>query len=379
MRPTILKLRCRNFRSYRALTLSFSSRFVVFFGKNGAGKTNILEAISLFSSDRGLRKASISDFTNSDTKFEGWNLELDSERNGYKTFLETGLISGRRFGKIDGALINSLSALEEFICLLWITPSMDTIFIGPRMDRRVFFDHLVGGYDKKYKNRLKKIQSLQRERLSVLSYRRDDSWLNILENRIAEESVFVAKTRFEFIEQLQKNFENYHSNFLRPNLITNGKIEKIVKLNRDEDAVLEIADVLKNSRNEDNERQMTNISVHKSSWLLYHPKNQLEAENCSTGEQKAFLISLILAVARIYQQSKRGIPVLLLDDLMMHLDKIRRKTLIEELLKINIQTFFTGTERYLFENLNDIAQFFHVEDSICSEFFIKINRDESQL
>lgn len=339
----------------------------MFYGKNGAGKTNILEAISLFSSDRGLRKASVSDFSNFNTKVDGWNLELASEKDGYKTFLETGFANGRRFGKIDGASTASLSALEEFVWLLWITPSMDTIFIGSKTDRRNFFDHLVSGYDKKYKNRLKKIQSLQKERLSVLACRRDETWLNILESRIAEESVFVAKTRFKFEEQLREVFENCHSNFLRPKVSIDGKIEKITEINSDEDAVLEIADILKNSRNEDCEKQTTSISVHKSSWLAHHPKNQLEAENCSTGEQKAFLISLVLAVARIYQKSKRGIPVLLLDDLMMHLDKIRRKTLVDELLELNIQTFFTGTEQHLFEDLQSISQVFRVENSICSE------------
>lgn len=371
MQPAVLKLGCRNFRSYRTLDLNFSSRFVIFFGKNGAGKTNILEAVSLFSSDRGLRKASISDFTNFNTKVDGWNLELVSEKGEYKTFLETGLANGRRFGKIDGAVTSSLSALEEFIWLLWITPSMDTIFIGSKTDRRNFFDHLVSGYDKKYKNRLKKIQNLQKERLSVLSYRRDETWLNILENRIAEESVFVAKTRFEFINRLHKVFEKYHSKFLRPKVSINGKIEKVVEVSSEEDAVLEISDILKSFRDEDREKQITNISVHKSAWLAYHPKNQLEAENCSTGEQKAFLISLVLAVARIYQETRKGIPVLLLDDLMMHLDKIRRKTLTDELLELNIQTFFTGTEQYLFEDLDGIAQIFHVESSICSEIYSK--------
>ena len=367
MQPAILKLGCRNFRSYQALTLNFSSRFVVFYGKNGAGKTNILEAISLFSSDRGLRKASISDFANFNTKSEGWSLELMSGKDGYKTFLETGFWNGRRFGKIDGAVSASLAALEEFVWLLWIIPSMDTIFIGSKTDRRNFFDHLVSGYDKKYKNRLKKIQNLQRERLSVLAYRRDETWLDILEKKIAEESVFVAKSRFEFLNQLKEIFENCSSNFLRPQVSIEGKIENIVAINSDEDAVLEISDILKNSRNEDSEKQSTGVSVHRSLWLAHHQKSQLEAENCSTGEQKAFLISLVLAVARIYQQSKRGIPVLLLDDLMMHLDKIRRKTLIDELSELNIQTFFTGTELYLFEDLKDIAQIFHVENSICNE------------
>lgn len=348
----------------------------MFFGKNGAGKTNILEAISLFSSDRGLRKASISDFSNFNTKVEGWNLELVLEKDGYKTFLETGLLSGRRCGKIDGASISSLSSFEEFIWLLWITPSMDTIFIGSKTDRRNFFDHLVSGYDKKYKNRLKKIQNLQKERLSVLMYRQDEAWLNILENNIAKESVYVARTRFEFMEQLREVFKNCYSSFLRPNVSINGKIERIAELNSDEDAIFEITDILRNSRNDDCEKQTTNISVHKSFWLAYHPKNQLEAENCSTGEQKAFLISLVLAVARIYQKSRKGIPVLLLDDLMMHLDKVRRKSLIDELIELNIQTFFTGTEQYLFDDFQDIAQVFQIENSICSEIFYKIGEQK---
>lgn len=367
MRPAILRLGCRNFRSYRALTLNFSSRFVVFYGKNGAGKTNILEAVSLFSSARGLRKAAISDFVNFNAKSENWSLELVSEKDDYKTFLETGLAGGRRFGKIDGASVSSLSSLEEFIWLLWVTPGMDTIFIGSKTDRRNFFDHLVSGYDKNYKNRLKKIQNLQKERLSVLTYRRDEAWLKILEDKIAEESVFVARSRFEFINRLQEVFENCNSNFLRPQVNIQGKIESLAAVNSDEDAALEISDLLKNFRNEDCERQMTAISVHKSLWLAHHPKNQLEAESCSTGEQKAFLISLVLAVARIYRQSKRGIPVLLLDDLMMHLDKIRRKALVDELSELNIQTFFTGTELYLFDDLKDKAQIFQVENSICYE------------
>ena len=367
MRPAILRLGCRNFRSYRTLTLSFSSRFVVFYGKNGAGKTNILEAISLFSSARGLRKAAISDFANFNAKSENWNLELVSEKGDYKTFLETGLAGGRRFGKIDGTSASSLSSLEEFVWLLWVTPGMDTIFIGSKTDRRNFFDHLVSGYDKNYKNRLKKIQNLQKERLSVLTYRRDEAWLKILEDKIAEESVLVARSRFEFINQLQEVFENCSSNFLRPRVSIQGKVESLAAVNSDEDAALEISDLLKNFRNEDCERQMTGISVHKSLWLAHHPKNQLEAESCSTGEQKAFLISLVLAVARIYRQSKRGVPVLLLDDLMMHLDKVRRKALVDELSELNIQTFFTGTDLCLFDDLKESAQIFQVENSICYE------------
>lgn len=367
MQPTILKLSCRNFRSYQTLSLNFSSRFVVFYGKNGAGKTNILEAISLFSSDRGLRKASISDFTNFNVKSGFWNLELNLLKSDYKTFLSTGIFNGRRIAKIDSNVAPSLASLEEFIWLLWITPNMDTIFIGAKSDRRNFFDHLVSGIDKKYKSRLKKISDLQKERLGVLSFRKDENWLSILEKKMAEESVSIAKSRFEFLKILQKTFENYNSSFLRPKISVGGLIENIVENNSEENAILEIEESLKNTRQEDFEKQTTTFSVHKSSWFAYHPKTQFEAENCSTGEQKAFLISLVLAVARIYQQSKRGTPVLLLDDLMDHLDKSRRKSLIDELVELNIQTFFSGTELYLFDDLKNLAQIYHVENSICTE------------
>ncbi len=367
MQPAVLKLGCRNFRSYRALTLNFSSRFVVFYGKNGAGKTNILESISLFSSGRGCRGSLMADCANFNTKFSDWSLDLVTKKNGYETFLEAGFSNNRRFGKIDGAVVASLNDFEEYIWLLWVIPSMDTVFIGSKTERRKFFDHLVSGYDRNYKSCLKKVQDLQKERLTVLSFRRDENWLNVLEARIAEESVYITKARVEFIEQLKKVFNTCPSGFLRPNVSIAGKIETIVETKSEEDAVLEIADLLKSCRQDDLERKVTTSSVTKSSWLAHHPKTNLEAENCSTGEQKAFLISLVLAVARIYRESRKGIPVLLLDDLMMHLDSNRRRTLVKELLELDVQTFLTGTEEYLFDDLKGIAQVFHVENSICSE------------
>ena len=367
MQPTILNLACRNFRSYRALGLEFSSRFVCFFGKNGAGKTNILEAISLFSSDRGLRRAAISDFSNRGTPVGSWNLKLSIEQSDYKTFLSTNVSNGRRVATVDGSQMPSLSKLEDFLWPIWITPSMVTIFLGAQADRRSFFDHLVSGLDKHYKERLRKISTLQKERLHVIFFRKDQNWLKVLENKIAEESVEIVRSRTAFLTALQSTFNEYHSEFLRPNVQIAGVIERIVEQNSEENAVLEIMDALESSRFDDSEKQTTSISVNKSQWLAYHPKTSFEAENCSTGEQKAFLISLILAVTRIYQKTKRGIPVLLLDDLMVHLDSARRQTLVNELLDLNVQTFFTGTEKELFDAIKDKAQLYHVEQSICTD------------
>ena len=366
MNATVKKLVCRNFRSYRTLSLNFSSDFVVFYGENGAGKTNILEALSLFSSNRGLRKAPISDLGTLGTPPLSWNLELTLEQFDYKTYLATNAQNGRRAAKIDEALMPSLTKFEEILWLLWVVPSMDNIFISSQSEMRSFFDHLVSGYDVLHKTNLKDLNNLQKERLHVIFYRKDEAWLQILEEKIAEKNMLITKARLEFIELLHETFNKYPSDFLRPIIGITGTIENIYRTQSEENATLEIADRLKANRYEDSEKQTTTISTLKSNWLVKHKQTQLEAENCSTGEQKAFLISLILAVVRIYKTRRNGTPVLLLDDLMMHLDKNRRKSLINELKSLNIQSFFTGTDLSLFSDVSDIAQIYHVKNSICS-------------
>lgn len=349
------------------MVLNFSSKFVVFYGENGAGKTNILEAVSLFSSNRGLRKASITDLNSMKALPFSWNLELIVKKNNYKTFLATNALSGRRCAKIDNVFVDSLARFEEMLWILWLTPSMNNIFMAPIADRRSFFDHLVGGYDKEHKYVLKTLSKLQKERQHVIFYRQDKAWLDVLEKRIAEENIKIIKSRLEFIKILNETFENYQSNFLRPKVRMSGIVEKIYETYSEEDAILEISDILKKNRSLDLERQTTTISCQKTFWQAEHPRTCLPAEKCSTGEQKAFLISLVLATVRIYQKIRVGIPVLLLDDLMVHLDKICRKTLGEELLAMNVQTFFTGTDRSLFEEFSRIAQVYHVKKSICTE------------
>lgn len=347
------------------MSLNIASKFVVFYGENGAGKTNILEAISLFSSNRGLRSATISDLNSLGSQPLSWNLELAVEKNQYTTFLSTNVQNGRRTAKIDNAIMPTLSKFEEILWLLWVVPSMDKIFIGSTTDRRSFFDHLVTGYDKFHKYNLRKLSELQKERLHVIFHRKDESWLKILEEKIAEKNIEITKSRLNFIELLHKIFEKHPSDFLRPIVSISGIIEEIYEKNSEENALLEIAILLKKNRYEDSEKHTTSVSTQKSLWQANDIQNNLEAENCSTGEQKAFLISLILAVVRIYQQTRAGIPILLLDDLMMHLDKNRRAHLIDELISLNVQTFFTGTDLSFFENITDISQIYYVKNSIC--------------
>jgi DNA replication and repair protein RecF len=351
--------------------VNIASKFVVFYGANGAGKTNILEAISLFSSDRGLRKAPIADLNCRQAKSSGWHLELVHQKNGYKTFLSTAIQNGKRVAKIDDSSVGKLQQLEEFLWMLWLVPSMDNIFIGSTGDRRNFFDHLVGSHDKRHKSMLNKLSNLQKERLHVICHHRDENWLKILEEKIAEHNVEITRTRVMFVRKLQEIFRAHESDFLRPIVSINGEIENICETNSDEDAVLEIAAKLKNYRNDDCEKQTTSIGAQRSRWAAWHPKNMLSADNCSTGEQKAFLISLILASARMMQQQPTscGMPVLLLDDLMVHLDKKRRSSLIDEILSINVQTFFTGTDVVFFEDLRGKSLLYCVEKSICTPMY----------
>jgi DNA replication and repair protein RecF len=347
--------------------VNIASKFVVFYGPNGAGKTNILEAISLFSCDRGLRKAPMADLNCYRAKSAGWHLELLHQKDGYKTFLSTAIQNGKRIAKIDDAPVGRLRQLEEFLWMLWLVPSMDNIFLDSPADRRNFFDHLVESYATKHKSMLNRLNNLQRERLHVIFHRQDENWLKILEEKIAEHNVEIAKSRAAFVEKLRTIFLEYESDFLRPIVSVEGEVENICETHSEEDAVLEIAARLKSCRKDDGEGQTTSIGVHRSRWTALHPKSMLSADNCSTGEQKAFLISLILASARIMQQkTTAGTPILLLDDIMVHLDKKRRSSLINEILSINVQTFFTGTDAVFFEDLHGKSLMYCVDKSICT-------------
>lgn len=365
MSPSVLSLSCKNFRSYKRLALSFSSRFVVFYGENGAGKTNILEAISLFSSSRGLRKSPVADLNTINTPANSWNLDLVIQKDGYNSYLSTSAPLGRRIARIDNSSVSALNKFEDELWILWVIPALDNIFIGPTTDRRSFLDHLVSGHIASHKQCLKQLTTLQKERLHIIFNRKDENWLEVIENKIAEQNIAITKNRLEFIRLLDEVFVNFASCFLKPRVSLSGTVEKIYSENSEETAVLEIAAELKRNRYIDAEKQTTSISAQKTFWEISHEITNFEAANCSTGEQKAFLISLVLAALNVYKRTRKGTPVLLLDDLMVHLDRNRRKHLIEELLTINAQTFFTGTDRSLFEELSNIAQFYKVDSSIC--------------
>lgn len=352
----------RNFRSYRFLDLDTDYKYVIFVGENGAGKTNILESISLLSSTKGLRKASLSDFKNTGAIGE-WRVSAELFANGYTSTLETYSLSGKRSGAIDGSTIKSLGEFEKNLWFLWVTPQMNDLLIGQSQIKRSFFDHLVTGIDAHHHFRLQYLKKLQKERLHILQNNYDKNWLDAIELKIAELFVKIFDKRMDFLRILQNTFEAHRSDFLRPKIVCSGAVEDILAAGTEERFFIKILDGLANSREKDIAFGITNFSVTRSNWQVF--KNSETAENCSSGEQKAMLISLILAAVRIYKSLRKEPPILLLDDIMVHLDKNKREILIDELKTLDVQVFLTGTDSYFFSHFNDDFRLISVRNSIC--------------
>lgn len=359
----IKSIQLRNFRSYRFLNLNANADYIIFIGENGAGKTNILEGLSLLSSTKGLRKASMQELKNMNS-FGEWRVEVELEYEGYETGLATYSNNGKRLGTIDETSIKSLSEFEKLLWFLWITPQMNDIMIGQTQTKRSFFDHLVSGIDPHHHFRLQYLKKLQKERLHILANNYNKNWLDAIESKMAELFIKISEKRSEFLSILEKTLSDGNTNFLRPNIQCVGDVEKILLKTNEENGIIQILDALLASRLKDLELGITNFSVTRSSWLV-SKNNDLSVENCSSGEQKAILISLILAAVKIYKKLRSGMPILLLDDIMVHLDENKRSVLIDELKKLKTQIFLTGTDDYFFKDFNENSKKIIVKNSIC--------------
>lgn len=355
-----------NFRSYRFLDLPISSNFVVLYGDNGAGKTNILEAISMFSATRGLRKASLSELRfNSCNLLSKWSVDADVCLNNSITSLSTCVANDARVCKIDGSIMQSLTKFEEILWLLWITPQIDRILCEQSQIKRKFFDHLVEGIDPHHKFRIRHVSKLLKERMHILQNRHDKIWLESIENKIAELYIKINEKRRKFIELVNGIFTTCYTHLLFPHIDLEGDFEQAIcgecEFNEQKD-ITKI--LLESSRADDRLRETTLYGVHRTNWYVGKNKD-ISADNCSSGEQKSMLILLILASLKVYESYRNGIPILLLDDLMVHLDDTKRYMFCEELKKLKTQVFLTGTDKAFFLGLQDNAQMINVKNSIC--------------
>ena len=374
------RLTLTDFRNYLRAEVAVDRRPVVLTGPNGAGKTNLLEAISFLVPGRGLRQARLGEV---DRRMAGranghaaaWGVAAVAHRPDGAIEIGTGRDAAmpadqgreRRLVKINGALVAGLSALAESLAVNWLTPQMDGLFIDGAAPRRRFLDRLVLGHDPEHARRLARYDHALQERSQLLRQSAaagwDAAWLAALEQQIAEGGVAIAAARRELVERLGHSVARGVGPFPRAALAVDGMVESWLA----EMPALAAEDAFRQRLVEDRLRDAEAggalCGPHRSDFVVTHLSRQLPAAGCSTGEQKALLISIVLAQARLQAEASGRGPVLLLDEVAAHLDAGRRSALFDELLALDIQAWLTGTDAVLFADLGDRAQFFRVRDA----------------
>jgi DNA replication and repair protein RecF len=361
---SLTSLRLTDFRSYDRLDLDLSPGPIVLFGANGAGKTNLMEAVSLLSPGRGLRSAGIDALArvSGDQTAAAWgvNAQLDDESR-----LSVGQVPDsprRRVVRINRTNA-SAAQLADLLTVQWLTPAQDRLFTGPEGDRRKFLDRLALAFNSAHGVSSLRYEKARAERNRLLSDGISDaSWYDALEADMATCGARIAQTRVQCVARLRSAIsERADSAFPQADIQVEGMVEALLLDGRDlDEAENDFRDRLAQHRPIDRRAGRSLIGPHRSEIKVIHQGKSMPAGLCSTGEQKALLIGLILAHARA--QVTRS-PVLLLDEVAAHLDALRRHALSEELIDLGLQVFMTGTDRSLFTDFADRAQWFEVSDS----------------
>jgi DNA replication and repair protein RecF len=367
-RLAVTRLRLTNFRSYAAGELAVGGTSVVLAGPNGAGKTNVLDAISLLSPGRGLRGAKLAEHTRKGPSLVGggaseetlWAVAATVTRGGTDHEIGTGITqaSASRQVRLNGAPAQSSADLGDIVQLIWLTPAMDRLFIESAGGRRRFLDRLVLGFDAGHARAATRYETAMRERARLLKFGpRDPSWLEGLENEMAESGTEIARARALTVERLSRALAEREEAGVFP----------AASLSLTDDLHLSSADDLRQTfasgRMRDAEAGRTLAGPHTTDLAVRHTAKRSEARDCSTGEQKALLISIMLADARELARAREGLaPILLLDEIAAHLDQVRRAALFEEIHALAAQAWMTGTDLSLFREAK--AEIFEVRDGV---------------
>lgn len=380
-RSALVRLSLTDFRSYASLKLECDIRPAVFTGPNGAGKTNLLEAISFLLPGRGLRRARLSDVTRSDSGdvLPGgmrWAIAATLDTKTGPTEIGTGFEatgegedSGRRVSRMNGAAARSQSALGDVFAAVWLVPEMDRLFMEGASARRRFLDRLVAAFDPAHTTRLTEYEQAMRERTRLLrddksGFRAADSgWLSALEERMVESGVALAAARRLFVQRLAAACELGIGPFPAAAISLVGDAEEWLENRPALEAEDLFRDALASCRAADREAGRALTGPHRSDIDVVHIQKKRPAAGCSTGEQKALLISIVLAHARLVSLDRAAAPLLLMDEIVAHLDSARRAALFDEICAVGAQAWMTGTDRELFEAFGDRAQFFRVDSA----------------
>lgn len=370
----ISRLKLADFRNYDSLSLELAPGMVVFSGDNGAGKTNLLEAISLLSPGRGLRRATYDEIARNgaasgfavharlEGPFGACEIGTGTAGRGAPPGREADAEGGRR------VRINQSSAAAEdlldWLRVLWLTPAMDALFMGPGGDRRRFLDRLVLAIDPGHGRRTLRYEKAMRGRNRLLTDgSRDRAWFEAIEVEMAESGVAIAAARAEMVRLLSATIDRVPEGgpFPQADIGLSGSIETMIGEMPAVDVEQSFRELLVAGRDRDRAAGRTLDGPHRAELSVRHRPKAMPAELCSTGEQKALLVGIMLAHARLSGEISGKATVLLLDEIAAHLDAGRRAALFDMLEDLGSQTFMTGTDAALFSSLRGRAQFLAVD------------------
>jgi DNA replication and repair protein RecF len=366
----IRRLTLTNFRSYRVAQIEVAAGPVVLVGPNGAGKTNLIEAISFLAPGRGLRRATLDEVAFQEGN-GSWAVSADVDGALGLATLGTGIEAPAtedaaisRKCRIDREPAVSVAALSDHLRVIWLVPSMDAMFSGPASERRRFLDRLALAVDSEHSGRVAALERALRSRNRLLEGPRPDPhWLDAIEHETAEVAVAVAAQRAETVARLQQALaarDDPASVFPASEIALKGWIEELVR----QRPALAVEDryraVLKDNRARDAAAGRTLDGPHLTDLIVTHARKGVAAADASTGEQKALLIGLVLAHASLLTEMSGFAPVLLLDEVVAHLDPQRRTALYGELERLGAQVWMTGADPAAFAELERRAEVFEV-------------------
>jgi DNA replication and repair protein RecF len=353
------RLRLTAFRNYHAAALDLDQRHVVLVGANGAGKTNLLEAVSLLAPGRGLRRASFNEIAAIGGE-EGWAVAATVESPAGPADIGTG--AGRGDGprrvRINGANAKAIEEMSAYLRVLWLTPAMDGLFTGPAAERRRFLDRLVTTLIPGHSAAVSAYELTMRHRNRLLAEARDPAWIGAVEQQMAAEASAVHFSRTDSLAHLQRLIDASLTNASFPSarLALSALFEDGFEPVSSSALELELRERWAASRALDRAAGRTLTGPHRVDFEVTHAQKAMPAALGSTGEQKALLIGLILAHARLVARMTGIAPFLLLDEVAAHLDPERRAALFEALDALGTQCLLTGTDKVLFDALGARAQ-----------------------
>lgn len=371
---SITRLALHHFRNYTQLEFACPSQSVVLVGHNGAGKTNILEALSLLSPGRGLRKADYAELEQlqSPTPWAVAAELVDTTRqitHNIGTGRDPESKQDKRLVKLDGKRLGNQEKLAEILSISWLTPQMDYLLTEGKSDRRRFFDRLVYGFEPAHATHLNAYEKHMRNRNRMLGDGGGDkTWLSATEKNMAEIAVNIAYSRNLTLDRLNDSSMMTTTCFPRAQLAFEGAFEQAL---REQHSALEVEEMFRarwaDERSRDGAAGRTLTGVHRSDLRVHHVEKNQDAALCSTGEQKALLLSMLMAHARARKQWHHASPILLLDEVVAHLDEVRRAALFDELESLGTQAWLTGTDVEMFSGMRGRASFWQVEQASVSK------------